>query len=261
VVKTGFCGHNVFEADKLTIRRPNGSGDFLFLLLFTPFNIYQEPPANRAPITTLPNACILFPPDKHHHYQAVDTFKNSFIHFTPDYDLPSVYKIPTGAVIYPKKHETINQYIRSIVFETANKNPHYERKIGCLIEQLLIELSRELHSAEPGIHNTPLYSQFQRIRNSLISNCEADWTIESICKPAHMEKSQFYSLYSSFFNTTPKADILNARIERAKYLLTNQELQVYQVAEMCGFKSVSHFTRYFKKRNLCTPTEYIKESI
>jgi AraC-like DNA-binding protein len=71
-----------------------------------------------------------------------------------------------------------------------------------------------------------------------------------------MEKSQFYNYYVNFFKTTPKSDIINARIEKAKNLLTNQELKVNQVSEICGFKNISHFTRAFKKHTARSPRDY-----
>jgi transcriptional regulator GlxA family with amidase domain len=73
-----------------------------------------------------------------------------------------------------------------------------------------------------------------------------------------MEKGQFYNCYTLFFKTTPKADIIGARIEKAKNLLTNQELKVHQVSEMCGFKNVCHFSRCFKKRTNFSPCEYVE---
>jgi len=249
-----FCGYNLTEIDNFTVRRINGSGDYLFLLLLTPFFIYSG--SDRQPIITEPMACILFPPDEPHHYQSVSIFKNSFIHFTPSHDFVSEYKIPLRTVMYPQKPDMINQLLKNIVIEAINKPIHYERRIDSLAEQLFIDISRELHDENTHTNNMSLYSQFIKIRMSLIGHCEADWNTESICRLAHMEKSQFYNCYTSFFKTTPKADIITARIEKAKNLLTNKELNINQVAEMCGFRNASHFARYFKKRNNCTPSEY-----
>lgn len=259
MVKVGFCGYNLTETDKYVIRRDNGNGDYLFLLLMTPFFIYSG--AGGGTVTTEPNACILFPPGKPHHYQSVQAFKNSFIHFTSDYDFISKNNIPVGTVIYPKHPDAINLILKNIVIETINKPLYFEQKIDCLANELFIDVAREFHDTYYPVQDMSLYSQFQKIRLTLIARCEADWTTESMCKLAHMEKSQFYNYYVSFFKTTPKADIINARIEKAKNLLTNQELKVNQVSEMCGFKNVSHFTRCFKKRNKYTPRNFAERSI
>lgn len=136
-----------------------------------------------------------------------------------------------------------------IILHITYKNK--KNRLGCLYAHIML---RELN--KDSMQDKSLYSQFKRIRLILMQNCESDWTTESICKLAHMEKSQFYNYYTSFFNTTPKADIIFARIEKAKNLLANQGLNVGQVVEMCGFKSFSHFTRAFKKQANCSPSKY-----
>lgn len=253
-----YSGHNVLEQDALSIRRLGGSGDYLLILFLSPFYLHSYEGTRRHTIETLPNACVLFAPNEPHHYQAVGAFKNSFVHFTATEDFISKLNIPLGAVIYPKKYEAINLIIRNIVIETIHKPLNYERMIDCLVEQVLILISREAYDADMYIPNLRLYSQFEKIRMALVNNCEAEWPIDKLCRLANMEKSQFYNCYSSFFESTPKTDLINARIERAKYLLTNNELLISQVAEMCGFSVVSHFTRSFKAHCGCTPREYAR---
>jgi AraC-like DNA-binding protein len=248
-------GYNKWEPENMSINRPNGSGDYLFLLFLSPFYVYSS----HQSILTQPNACILYPPGELQHYKAVKTFKNSYVHFTADHDFISEYHIPLSTVIYPNGHGAINNLLRDIHIESIHKTIHYERKLDCLVEQILIELSRDIYHTESYMHNTSIFLKFLDIRLHLISRCQKDWTTEKICILANMEKSQFYKYYFSFFYTTPKEDIINARIEKAKYLLTSEDILVYQAAEMCGFKNVSHFTRYFKKRCQCSPIEYAKK--
>ena len=38
--------------------------------------------------------------------------------------------------------------------------------------------------------------------------------------------------------------------------VTNEALQVQQVAQLCGFGSIPHFSRYFRERYHCPPSEY-----
>ena len=48
----------------------------------------------------------------------------------------------------------------------------------------------------------------------------------------------------------------NLRVEEAKRLLKNGSLPVFQVAQSCGFKSASHFTRFFRGETGCSPEEF-----
>ena len=71
-----------------------------------------------------------------------------------------------------------------------------------------------------------------------------------------LEKSQFYSCYQKFFQSTPHADLLQIRMDKAKNLLTNEALTVQQIAQMCGFSDFSHFSRYFRKQAGCSPLQW-----
>ncbi len=48
------------------------------------------------------------------------------------------------------------------------------------------------------------------------------------------------------------------RMERARNLLENRKLKVYQICELVGYRNLKHFYRTFKRYNGCTPTEYRK---
>ncbi|MDF2872707.1 MAG: AraC family transcriptional regulator [Anaerocolumna sp.] len=103
------------------------------------------------------------------------------------------------------------------------------------------------------------YTEFVKARLKLLTQCEKQWNISSMCSLVHLEKSPFYSYYEKYFSISPKADLLKARMEKATILLSNEALQVQQVADLCGFVNVSHFTRQFKKLHGCTPGEYSKK--
>jgi AraC-like DNA-binding protein len=253
--KIVYCGYNICNPNYDTISRPNGSGDYLFLLFTTPFYIRF----GNETVTTKPNACLLYTPNASQHYQAVKKFQNSFIHFKADTSFFEKYKIPLNQIHYYENYSEINQLIKEVSIEYITKNIYYEQKLNTLMEQLFISISRQLHtvSLQHG-NDLTLFEQFQQVRLQMLTNCETQWNIEQMCKLINLEKSQFFAYYSRFFNTTPKADLLNARIDKAKMLLTNEVLQIHQIAELCGFSSISHFTRYFKKTCGSAPSNYSK---
>lgn len=52
-------------------------------------------------------------------------------------------------------------------------------------------------------------------------------------------------------------DYLNkVRIEKAKELLANTDLKVWEIAEKVGYKNPKHFARIFKDITGLTPNEY-----
>ena len=58
------------------------------------------------------------------------------------------------------------------------------------------------------------------------------------------------------------SDLLNKiRIEKAKKLLADPSLRIWEVSEQVGFSDVTHFSRIFKKLENCSANDYRNQSI
>ena len=83
-----------------------------------------------------------------------------------------------------------------------------------------------------------------------------DWSIEGLAQQLIMSKSHFEHTYKKIFGISPMNEVINSRIENAKFILTSTDISVKQIAEMCGYKSDIHFMRQFKSRLGVTPSVY-----
>lgn len=251
-----FCEYNRSNHDYDTIFRPAGSGDYLFLQFKSPMKVYTE---DRIVITR-ENACILYTPGMPQHYQAVQKFRNSYLHFSSDENPARCFPMPENTVFYPENAMQIDSLISRLQQEYFSGLPHREEAVHALMTLLFLSISRRLtqetaQKEEAGL----LYPLFQSLRLEMLTECEKDWDLERLCRRVNLEKSQFYMYYRSFFSSTPKNDLLHARLEKAKNLLSNEALQVKEVAQLCGFGSQAHFTRYFKSCCGCAPGAYARQ--
>ena len=103
-----FCEYNYSNPDYDQIYRPNGSGDYLFLLFKTPMKVYLDKKLS----ISKENACILYAPGYEQYYKAVHRFRNSYLHFSCKADLKKQYGIPLNTVFYPGNCEEIDACIR-----------------------------------------------------------------------------------------------------------------------------------------------------
>ncbi len=251
-----FCEYNRSNHDYDTIFRPAGSGDYLFLQFKSPMKVYTE---DRI-VVTRENACILYTPGMPQHYQAVQKFRNSYLHFSSDENPARCFPMPENTVFYPENAMQIDSLISRLQQEYFSGLPHREEAVHALMTLLFLSISRRLtqetaQKEEAGL----LYPLFQSLRLEMLTECEKDWDLERLCRRVNLEKSQFYIYYRSFFSSTPKNDLLHARLEKAKNLLSNEALQVKEVAQLCGFGSQAHFTRYFKSCCGCAPGAYARQ--
>ena len=251
-----FCEYNRSNPDGDRIYRPQGSGDYLFLLLKTPMKVYQEDGMQ----ITGENACILYTPGQMQHYQAVQKFRNSYLHFSAQENLAEYFQLPQNQVFYPQNPEEIEEIIRQLQQEYITRGSHTEAMQGALICQLLVTAARGL---EEGQRHNPeeegLYQNFQALRMEMLRHYEKHWTTEQLCNRINLEKSQFYAYYKKFFHSTPHNDLIQVRLDKARNLLTNEALPIQQVALSCGFTNMSHFSRYFKRQCGCSPKYWIRQ--
>lgn len=251
---TGYCDYNRSNPDRDIINRPEGSGDYLFLHFMTPMQVQTGGGTQ----TTKEGAFLLYTPGEAQIYQAVGRFKNSFAHFTCDDDsFLTAYDIPVNQIVYPPDPDALNALFKLIYVESVTKQDYYQEQVDKLMHQLFILFSRQLHTFPEGRGiQADLFEQFKKARIEILTHIEREWDADSMAALTNLGTSQFYSYYKLFFNRSPKSELLDARIERSKYLLRVEKLPVGQAAVQAGFDSLPHFTRYFKKMCGMTPSEY-----
>lgn len=87
-----------------------------------------------------------------------------------------------------------------------------------------------------------------------------DLTNKVLAQQCNISEIYFRKLFVKTFHTTPKQYILEARLNKARRLLTDGVLKISAVAEQCGFSNPYHFCRLFKERTGLTPSEFIKRN-
>lgn len=76
---------------------------------------------------------------------------------------------------------------------------------------------------------------------------------EVLAKEAGLSRSQYARRFHQLFDGTPHAFQISLRIEKARSLLCESQMQVSEIAESLGYRDVAHFSRQFKHKTGCTP--------
>ncbi len=104
-------------------------------------------------------------------------------------------------------------------------------------------------------------SDGKRIVNDIMSYVEKHYntkiTLESISRQYHINPSYFSQIFKKVTSVTFSAYLINIRINRAKDLLSNTDLKIYQVSEMVGYEDEKHFSQLFKKYTGQSPTVWV----
>ena len=251
-----YCGYRTRNPRHDLIDRPSGSASFLFLLALSPMHFtFPGRPAEKA----TPGACILYTPGFPQHYQAECEFYNSYLHFFASEEEVSRYGIPENCLFYPDNTEDIHWILKNIYNEFLGGGDCREEMEDAYIRQLLILLHRSRQQPAVSVTRQNIYPELLSLRTNMMQNCSQEWNIDKLCTIMNIGKSQFYKYYSLYFHSTPMDDLIQARLQKARYLLTNDAVTIQQVAYASGFQNLCHFNRLFKKHCGCTPGEYRRQ--
>ncbi len=127
------------------------------------------------------------------------------------------------------------------------------------------EMLREHYSAECNLEikqDGPgkLDRHFLSELNACIDNNLSDenLNVEQICKSIGISRVQLYRKVKALLGCSVNEFILNKRLTKAKYLLTQEDLPIAEVAYQVGFSSPSYFSTAFKNKFNMSPKDLKK---
>jgi YesN/AraC family two-component response regulator len=81
-------------------------------------------------------------------------------------------------------------------------------------------------------------------------------TVNDIAKYISINRAYLHRLFKHYLNKSPQEFLLNLRIEKACFLLTNSSLKIGDISRSVGYNDVLLFSKTFKKIKKCTPSEF-----
>jgi AraC-like DNA-binding protein len=90
----------------------------------------------------------------------------------------------------------------------------------------------------------------------LETNDRLDRSISEIAAMCAVSETYFRRLFKKYSGLSPKEYILRVKIDKAKLILRETNLQVSEIAEMFGISDTAYFCRMFKKRTGVSPLIY-----
>ncbi|MBR3934401.1 MAG: helix-turn-helix transcriptional regulator [Clostridia bacterium] len=245
--------HNWKEPKDFKIMRAKGTGDWLLLHFKCPvvFNIYNETHHLES------GTCILIEPrTSYSFYPDGCELIHDWIHFlVSDEDQFRSLKIDINNFFKPVDPGFITSSVKKCELELIEKNIFYEELISAELSNMFIKLKRQLQRKSSGYHDNIL----RNIRIEIFNNPEKFDDIDDLAKKANLSTSRFSVVYKNLFGISPKKDIINARISKAKYLLSLGSQSLLEISELCGYQNIYHFIRQFRTVTGITPGAYAKD--
>ena len=96
------------------------------------------------------------------------------------------------------------------------------------------------------------------VKHELDRSVASHITVENIAKNLYRSKNEVIRQFKKRYDVTPYTYLVNARINRAKYILVNTDKNLSEIASYLCFSSEYHLSNCFKKKVGVSPREYRK---
>ncbi|MBQ8966918.1 AraC family transcriptional regulator [Ruminococcus sp.] len=257
-MKINNVGYNHFHDADFFISRPEGSGDYLMLLLKTAgvFEIGgKEVPAESG-------SAMLYRPDTPQFYRGAGVqFGNDWFHFVPesreDEQFIAALGIPFDSPVKLESISELSVLVSMMCHEKYSDNIYKTDSADLLIKLFLLKLSEKINMSAKGAGGSR-WEKMSVLRTKIYNDPANNWTIDGLAHELTMSRSSFQHEYRRLFGVTPMNDVITARVEYAKYLLTSTDYTVTHIARICGYSSDIHFMRQFRQRTGRRPSELRK---
>ncbi|WP_088832159.1 response regulator transcription factor [Paenibacillus tyrfis] len=100
----------------------------------------------------------------------------------------------------------------------------------------------------------------RKVKEYINGHPEGDLRLQTLADYVHLNPAYLSQLFKQETGTNLSDCITEARIQRAKHLLTHTDLKIYDVARLSGYQSPKHFMLVFKQQVGRTPGSFRDES-
>lgn len=155
-----------------------------------------------------------------------------------------------------QKLYSMMQHLRDAFIEELA--PNSDELLSSLYYALLAYIEKFMHAES-------LHPAVEIIKQAIINNCNnINFNLDDIYEQTHFNPDYVRKLFAKEMRLSPKAYLIEKRIEHAKKLLEYKSKNNYSVSEiayMSGYNSPYYFSRIFKEKTGLSPLDYTKRAL
>ena len=242
------------------IDRPDGSGDYLLLLVRSPAVFEIE----GREILTPAGSVFIYPKGRPQRYRCVpfNCFENDWVHF--DFDDRAEEEefmsmnIPLETPV-TMPLEFMSYCVKSIAYERYSDNLCRVQSAELFMWLIFNKIKEKTHSSISGRRSSQ-FELISTVRNKIYSHPYEQRNVDSTAHEVRMSRSAFQHAYKKHFGMTFIEDLVKSRVSYAKMLLSTTNMNINDVSTSSGYHSYVHFARQFKEQTGFTPSEFRKKT-
>lgn len=133
----------------------------------------------------------------------------------------------------------------------------YQWAYTLFLDQLLIGNNQEVPSST-SMKNNAQHELFLAMRDYLLADLKHRHQVQHLVDAFELSRSTIQTIFLNQAKTTPVDYINRLRIEESQRLMKESTLNLTQISQQLGFKTLSYFSRAFTKQVGMSPSNYAK---
>lgn len=107
-------------------------------------------------------------------------------------------------------------------------------------------------------NNLESSDRFKKVNDYIMRNFDREMSLKEVAAVSNMATSTFCNFFKEHYRCTFVEYLNIVRVGNACKSLSEQDVNVVEIAYKCGFNNLANFNRQFKKIKKMTPSEYRK---
>lgn len=128
------------------------------------------------------------------------------------------------------------------------------------VYQLLSELDSGWSQEVQTLSSKNPEQQAEEIYHYICLNLGQSLNIEDLAQHFQMTRYALFRLIKKYYGISPKELIVSMRMFEAQKMLLNSSLQIYEIANLVGYKDAFQFSKIFKSQFGLSPSHFRKEN-
>lgn len=157
-----------------------------------------------------------------------------------------------------KKH-WLQEYEISHLTKLYKGNNYWEANRGFSFSKFQEEKRKEFHALIQTLYDVEYQKEkntIQQIADYIKNNYKKDIKLQEIADRFYLSREYISRKFKQEFKETITDYLVSIRIEKAKKLLENPHIKIYEIAYEVGYQDDKYFSKVFKKITGLTPNEY-----
>ncbi len=188
-----------------------------------------------------------------------------YCEFTRETGTPLLDIFPSLTIVREEeflKHPWLKSTLDQLSAEYLFQQPGAELVVNKLTEIVVVELIRINFGRDEKSQFVQALSdkRISKALKRLHEDPQMHWTLEKMAEEVSMSRAAFAKRFKALVGQPMFEYLTLLRVQRAKELLQETKLPLYEISSRVGYESDLAFTKTFKKHTGTTPTRYRKQA-